>query len=436
MRIPAPLPLLALAFLLPACSGNNPTPPTVLQAGWAWNPEVAPDRPVPVLWRGQPTPEPLPMLPGGDCAPSGSVQGMAVVNGKPVMAGISVLCSGGVPSMQPVAWSDTSIQALPLPAGATQGVAIAVAMQGDNVLVAGAAGTTSPVPAVWANGKLGRITGDQFLPPGADAGIVTSLLATDRFAVAGGIVHVAGSSPPSFRTVIWVYDIEALALSGTYLQAPAGLGAGSATGTLSMVLDAETVWSTAAFLEQPGMEKPALWIDDVGSASWGDGFGSGPYGIPTGIAFSGSFPYLSGFFRTGGAGGPPQPAVWTIADGMALSTVEGATGIGAGEAIAIEGGWAFTSGETLLGGKTRVLAASVPALWTNEERLDLQALTTQAPGPTIQAPLWGWWRVPGTPATAAPDWPYPGAFAEILASRLTGEFGSAVARTVGLVPAP
>lgn len=436
MRIPSPLLLALLALLLSACSGNDPTPPTVLQAGWAWNPAVAPNRPLPVLWRGQVTPETLPVLPGGDCAPSGSVQGMAVVNGMPLMAGISVLCSGGEPTMQPVAWSDTSLQALPLPAGATQGVALAVAMQGDNVLVGGAAGTVSPLPAVWANGRLGSISGEQFLPPGADAGIVTSLLATDRFALAGGIVHMAGSSPPMYLTVLWVYDIEALALSGTYLAAPAGLDAGSATGTLSMVLDGDTVWSAGAFVDQVGMEKPAIWADDVGSATFGDTFASSPYGVPSGIAFSGFYPYVTGFVRIGGAGGAPQPAIWTVADTSTLSTVEGATGIGAGEAIAIQAGWAFTSGESLFGGKLRVLAASVPALWTNGERLDLEALTAQAPGPTIQAPLWGWWRVPGTPATSAPDWPYPGAFAEILASRLTGEFGSAVARTVGLVPAP
>jgi hypothetical protein len=437
MRIPPPLPLALLALLVSACSsGNDPKPPTVLQAGWAWNPASAPDRPVPVLWRGQVTPETLPMLPGGDCAPSGSVQGMAIANGKPWMAGISVLCAGDEPTMQPVAWNDTSLQALPLPAGATQGVALAVAMQGDNVLVAGAAGTLSPLPAVWANGQLGNISGEEFLPPGADAGIVTSLLATERFAVAGGIVHMAGSAPPMFLAVIWVYDIEALALSGTYLAAPAGLDAGSALGTLSMVLDAETVWSAGAFAEQAGMEKPALWLDDSGTGAWGDDFASGPYGVPTGIAFSGLFPYVTGFVRTGGAGGPPQPVIWTVADSMTLSTVEGDSGIGAGEAIAIQGGWAFTSGETLVGGKTKVLAASVPALWTNTDRLDLQPLVPQGLGPTIQAPLWGWWRVPGTDAATAPDWPYPGAFAEVLASRLVGEAGSAVARTVGLVPAP
>jgi hypothetical protein len=128
--------------------------------------------------------------------------------------------------------------------------------------------------------------------------------------------------------------------------------------------------------------------------------------------------------------------IWTLADTLGLSTVEGASGVGAGEAIAIQAGWAFTSGETLLGGKTKVLAASVPALWTNEDRLDLEPLVPQGPGPTIQAPLWGWWRVPGTPPSLPPDWPYPGAFAEILASRLVGEAGSAVARTVGLVSAP
>jgi len=436
MRIPPALPLTVLALLLSACSGNNPTPPTVLQAGWAWNPAVAPDRPVPVIWRGQVTPEPLPVLPGGDCAPSGSVQGMAIANGRPWMAGISVLCAGNEPSMQPVAWNDTSLQALPLPAGATQGTALAVTMQGENVLVGGATGTLSPVPAVWANGRLGNLTGDQFLPPGADSGIVTSLLATERFAVAGGIVHMAGSSPPLFLAVIWVYDIEALALSGTYLDAPPGLDAGSANGNLSMVLDADTVWSAGAFAEQAGLEKPAIWIDDVGSATWGDDFASGPYGVATGIAFSGFYPYVTGFIRTGGAGSPPQPAVWTVSDSMTLPTIEGASGIGAGEAIAIQGGWAFTGGESLVGGATRVLAASVPALWTNAERLDLEPLSARGPGPTIQAPLWGWWRLPGTDATSAPDWPYPGAFAEVLASRLVGEAGSAVARTIGLVPAP
>jgi len=436
MRIPSPLPLALLALVLSACSGNNPTPPTVLQAGWAWNPVAAPGRPVPVIWRGQVTPEQLPVLPGGDCAPSGSVQGMVVNGGKPMMVGISVLCSGDEPTMLPVTWNDTTLQALPLPAGATQGVALAVTMQGDNVLVGGATGTLSPVPAVWANGRLGAITGEQFLPPGADSGIVTSLLATERFAAAGGIVHMAGTSPPLFVAVIWVYDIEAVALSGTFLVAPAGLDTGSATGTISMVLDEDTIWSTGAFAEQPGMEKPALWVDDVGSAPWGDSFASEPYGVAAGIAFSGFYPYVTGFARPGGAGSPPQPVVWTVADAMVLPTIEGEAGIGAGEAIAIQGGWAYTSGESLVGGATRVLAASVPALWTNDERLDLEPLSARTLGPTIQAPLWGWWRVPGTDATSAPDWPYPGVFAEILASRLVGEAGSAVARTMGLVPAP
>ena len=45
-----------------------------------------------------------------------------IANQKPVMAGISVLCAGDEPTMQPVTCgNDTSLQALPLPAGATQG---------------------------------------------------------------------------------------------------------------------------------------------------------------------------------------------------------------------------------------------------------------------------------------------------------------------------
>ncbi|HQR29315.1 MAG TPA: hypothetical protein PLL32_02825, partial [Anaeromyxobacteraceae bacterium] len=69
MRTPGPfgLLLLAPALLAAACSSNPPVEPALTVGGWSWDPAVAGDRPLPVVWGADGAPQRLPLPPPGDC---------------------------------------------------------------------------------------------------------------------------------------------------------------------------------------------------------------------------------------------------------------------------------------------------------------------------------------------------------------------------------
>jgi hypothetical protein len=438
MRIsgrPIQVSLLVPVLLACACTGNSPAPPLVAVAGWSWNPALAEDRPLPVIWWGTSTPKLLPLLPGGDCASSGSVQAMVIVSGAPTLAGISAACSGGSATMLPAVWTGEAVQALPLPAGATQGTALAVTELSGNVFVGGAVGSSSPFPMVWKNGQVALVDRSTVLPPGHDSGFVTSIEAGENFVAAGGVVHVTGSVPPAYSGVVWILDTDFTSVIAHLIPLPSGVTSASFGPSVSIRILGTTLLSTTSLSAGPGLDKPVVWSDDIPLALVDLDFTTGPYGVSTGLWMVAGTPYVSGFVRKSGPAGLPAPALWARTAQQTLSTADPSLGLGAGEALAILYEHAYVAGETYKAdptGQPRLL--SVPAWWDNGNRHDLGGLVPPGGGPVLSQPLFGWWRVPGTPATAAPDWPYPGGFAEIdAAPQGVAAAGSGVAKVIATV---
>jgi len=441
MRIPA-LPFLAVTALLAgACSGNDPTPPLVGAGGWSWSPGVADDHPLPVLWWGSTTPQVLPLLDGGDCAASGSVQGLFAEAGAPLAVGISVACAGESPVMRPVVWIDGQVQALELPAGRTQGTALAVVSQPAQTRIAipdrfvgGATGTAWPLPTIWKNGSVAASDPVDLLPPDHDAGMVTSITATDQYVLAAGVAHRTGSSPPAYSAVVWLFDLDFTASTWDFLPSPSDAGVG---GWVSMRLDEVTdIWSTAAIVGTDALPKPVVWMNDLAEPPFGVDFATAPWASPTGLALVGAVPYSSGWARTTTSSVLPQPAIWAGSILSILPSADPANPLGAGEGIAIHLGSAFVVGETCKADPADgARKLSVPALWSNETRTDLGTLAAPGAGPVISGPLFGWWQVPPATTVEPPqDWPYPGGTGEVLSAAPIAAAGSGVARAVVAVP--
>jgi hypothetical protein len=288
----------------------------------------------------------------------------------------------------------------------------------------------------WKNGRPAAAVASRFLPDGHDAGLMTSIVATDNFVVAGGVVHVTGSSPPAYSAVLWVLDLDLGAVVAQLVPLPAGVAAASFGPSVDVQVLGNVLLSTTSLATGAGLDKPVVWSDDVPLALLGLDFTAGPYGSSTGLRLVSGTPYVSGFVRPSGAAGLPAPALWGGTIQEILSTVDPSLGLGAAEALAILSGHAYVSGETYLAGTGNGAPfVSVPAWWDNGSRSDLAGLVPPGGGPTLSEPLFGWWRVPGTPSTARPDWPYAGGFAEIdAAPGGVAAAGSGVAKAIGVVP--
>jgi hypothetical protein len=437
------LPLLFGALLASGCSGNSPPAPLVAAAGWSFDPARAGDHPLPVIWWDSSTPELLPLLPGGDCAASGSVQAMVVPSAnQPVLAGISATCSGaGQATMRPALWTRSAsgafaIQALGLPDRSTQGTALALDQQNGNVFVGGAVGVESPFPMVWKNGQPSLAISGTVLPAGYDSGIVTAIRAGENFVIAGGVVHRTGSSPPAYSAVLWILDPDFTAVVPELLPLPPDAASASSGPSVALEIQLSTVVSAVSLSTAPGLDKPVVYFDTTPTAPAGLDFTTAPFGVPTGLWSVGGTPYLSGFIRPAGSGGLPSPVLWGGTSMANLSTADPSLGLGAGEALAILYEHAYVAGETYATqatDPTRLL--SVPAWWDNGNRQDLAGLAAPGTGPALSRPLFGWWRLPGTPMTAPPDWPYVGGFAEIGAGTArVSAAGSGVAKAIVVTP--
>lgn len=433
MRSPARLLPLLAATLAAACSGNDPQPPAVIQAGWSWSPAIAGTRPLPVTWTSGGAPQQLPLLqPAGDCGASGSVQAAANADGVPLFAGISASCSAGVTTMRPVVWRGGEVLALPLPAPFTQGSALAVAWSLGSAYVAGATGDAYPMPSIWKDGVLRTTNPGALLPAWSDSGVITSLTVTSKYAIAAGVIHVTagpGTTAPVFQGVLWVLDPDFTSLQAGLLEPPASMQPGTFGGMVTTTFDGLQIYSAAA-VSLDGQEKPVLWVDDVPFAAFGESFTTGPWAVPTGIALVDATPYVSGFVRSSGPGTTPVPGLWTPDASQALPTAGGA---GSGEGVVIHTMWAFVTGESLGPDPSDPSrAVCLPALWTNGDRLDLPGLAAPGGGPAVPTPLPGWWKVPGT--SPAQDWPWPGGFGEVLRQAPVSAAGSAVARAIVTIP--
>jgi hypothetical protein len=439
-------PLISLLVISAAgCAPAEPPPPVLVAAGWSWDPAVAGTRPLPVTGTAGKPPVVLPLLPGGDCAASGTVQAMAVSPSRtPVAAGMSVSCSGDLSVMQPVAWADGTLVPLPLPAGVAQGTALSLSfadVSGEQrVYVGGAVGDTSPIPMIWMNGSLGFTDLGRMLPPFADAGIVTSVVANERFVLAGGIVHVPTGGTMPWQAVAWLLDVDLTDANATALTAPIGAHPTGYGPWVSIAYDtgAELAWAASGADAGAGTDKPFVWVGDgVSSLIEPLDFSQGPFGSPTGLVPLGVTPYVSGWQTAGTQDRRIVPVLWagTVAAPLPMPNASG--GWGAAEGLDVAGSWAYVVGETTYANpaNTRQVVAA-PALWANGQLHGLPALSSpEFAGATLTEPFFGWWRLPGTPATSPPDWPLPGGMARLVDGGLPiAAAGSAVARVIVAVP--
>ncbi len=264
---------------------------------------------------------------------------------------------------------------------------------------------------------------------------MTSIGAGENFVAAGGVAHVTGSSPPAYSAVVWILDPDFTTVIPIPLDLPEGVTSADFGASVPIVVTAESlVFAAASIATGPGLDKPVVWMDNAMVEPLGLDFTVGPYGVPTGFRELVGTPYLSGFLRS--SGGLPAPAVWAATSQQALSTVDPSLGLGAGEAIALLYEHAYVAGETYRGGATPgAPMVSVAAWWDNGSRHDLQGIVAAGAGPVLSQPLFGWWRLPGTPLTDPPNWPYPGGFAEIdAAPARVAAAGSAVAKAILVFP--
>ncbi len=273
-----------------------------------------------------------------------------------------------------------------------------------------------------------------------EAGVITSVFSTDRFVIASGIVYTSSPIWPAFTAMAWVLDPD-LAFIGQVelLLLPAEMIDANTGPAVAMFLVEDHVWSVSALQEGTSPAVPVYWLDTEAIPLGGIDFAAVRSGVPTGLSVVGAFPdatpYATGYTMTPGRSLLPRPGpyIWAGAIGAPLSTADAELLVGSGEAIGVVDGWAFVAGETI--GRDPANPdgyLSVPALWTNGERQDLQPLVAPGTGPAtvISLPFLGWWRLPNTPTTTLPDWPYPGGFATVRRAVPVSAAGSAVIRTL------
>ncbi len=436
MRFPASR-LLSLTVLLAgaaACAPALPPPPFVAQAGWSWEPSIAADRPLPVVWWGTTEAELLPVL-SGDC--SGTVQAMASLNAGPLLAGISVSCDASGPVMRPITWAPGTYSALPLPGTTTQGTALAIAEANGKTYVGGAAGTSFPMPMLWIDGAAALDDPSLLLPDGTDAGLIMSIVPTRHFLVAAGMLHLTDSSPPRWIAAAWFIDFDFTSAQVQELTLPAGSGATGYGPSVSVAyqLDTDTLWAASSVNAGAGTDKPFVWMGSETEEILPLDFTTGPFGSLTGLVPIDETPYVSGWQRDGSTA-RVVPMLWAGTAPLQLPTAA-AGGWGAAEGVSVDHSTAYVAGETtrIDPTSTRQVVA-VPAYWANGVRTDLQPLSAPTPGvgPTLSEPFHGWWRLPGTPVTAPPDWPYPGGFPLLLQGPPVSAGGSGVARAILTIP--
>ena len=257
--------------------------------------------------------------------------------------------------------------------------------------------------------------------------------------LAAGVVHRTGSSPPAYSGVVWLFDLDFTASTWDFLPLPTGAGGASFGAWVSMrARRGPRIWSAAAVVGRPRPRRSRWSGWTTCRCRWfGLEFADGPVGLPhRTLALVGVVPYSSGWVRTASASEPPQPAIWAGDILSVLSSADPSSPVGRGRGHRhpprAAPTWRARASAGDPASPSRRL--SVPALWSNGDRTDLGTLSAPGAGPAISGPLFGWWRLPGTPATSPPDWPYPGGTGEVLGSLPVSAAGSGVARAVVAVP--
>ena len=387
---------LAVSFLV-ACGGSDPTPNptvTVYQAGYSYDPANNTDFPVPVLWNGVDKPVKLPFINYPmDCAPSGSVQGMAMVNGELVMVGISSWCFGGNQNMKPAAWSGGAVFQLGFWDNThIIGLAKAIAVRNGSTFIVGAEGTTDPLPTLWWDGYPIAIP----VPDGWEAGEAESIVISGDIAYIGAVLAKGTVGHLEWLAGYWTWDLTAAEgnLEWHTFQYPTGAD-GVLLGVPVAVAGSQIWQAFTPYAGVPTSAKPALLLAGGTPAPLIDfDFASEPYGAVHALAATDKSTLAVGYQTITAQYGLPGPVYWQNTAMTKLSTADPTLGLGEATSMQLVGEHLFIGGQTFKKDPADpTTLVSVPAYWVDGVRHDRQGLTTTGhrSAATVQFGQWPRW---------------------------------------------
>ncbi len=356
--------------------------PVAYQAGMAWDPEYAGGRmPVPVVWKGVDTPTRLPMLNRiGNCDGAGSVQGMTLIEGQPVMVGIANICIDEQQSMKPVIWQNETITLLQLSYDQSEewgtlehvlGLANDVAYRGGDLLVVGATGNDSPRPIFWLNGYPMKLP----LPDDYDAGEARTIRIDGDDIYVSALISRGVPGELDWATGYWKIDADITDADWTFFPVPQG--AQKPTAPVALAVSASTVWGiiNSYGSEGPTFTKPALVRNDDAPIPLIDfNFDNEPYGSVYDLVWNGLQTIAVGGILSGEYG-YPAPVQWNGQETVWLSTADDTLNIGIAHSITMLGSDVYASGGTYrrdTEDPERII--EVPCYWKNGVRYDRQGL--------------------------------------------------------------
>jgi hypothetical protein len=250
---------------------------------------------------------------------------------------------------------------LPTPGGMTNAQAVAIALSGSDIYVAGiASNATNQAAVYWLN------NGPAITLPSS-----MTLSQTNAIAVSGGNVYIVGSeenSAGTARAVLWV--------NGTHTLLPPPSGKTYA-GASAIAISGGNVYVAGIAFNTDEDETAALWVNGVPSILPPPSGLTGDY-FANGLAVAGGNVYVSGttipnsggttalFWQNGGAA-------------MTLPIPSGDTAQGYGaEAVAVSGSDVYVAG----GGVSGATGNSTAAYWLNGTGISLP-LPTNAVGSPV-----------------------------------------------------
>ncbi len=369
----------------------------VYQGGMGWDPPNYGDTPIPVWWNGSDTPIRLPMLTyAGDCPPAGSVEAMTLVNGEPVMVGISSICLEGDQNMKPVMWIGGTVTQLAFPeSDHVLGTALDIAAIGEVLYIVGATGVYAPVPLLWVDGYPIEIP----LPDDYDAGEALRIVINGNDIYISAIISRGAGESAEFAAGYWKANTNLSDIEWVYLNVPEEEDM-RINPPLPMTAAGQDIYAAFdTFINVPQESKPALSKNGGTPTPVIDfNYASEPYGTVYDLAWDGADILATGFIRVEEQYGYPGPVFWKGKDDVKLSTADASLGLGNAYGIELYEKDIYISGATEKKDKNDDnMLISVPAYWINGVRHDRQGLPTSGtvnPG-TSDFGQWPEWNSPG-----------------------------------------
>ena len=377
------------------------SPPTVYQAGMAWDVEHGGGEvPVPVWWNGEDSPTRLPMLPFSDegCPPSGGVQAMTIVNDDVVMVGISSICLERDQNMKPVLWQGGTVAQLTLLPDTILGVALDVAYWQEVLYVVGATGNFGPLPVLWVDGYPIQLP----LPDDYENG------EAHKIVIAGDLIYVSGllskgetGESLTWAAGSWKFDSSLEWDEWTYSTLPEG--AGGVSSPVTLAAGGEDVWSVAnAYgFDDVNSTKPALSTDGGTPTPLIDfEFEQEPWGLTMGLVYAGTSTLAVGYVGLEEQYGYPGPVFWTGTAIEKLSTADKTLGIGSANCVKSAGNDMYIGGQTYQKDpEDETVLIAVPAYWKNGIRYDREGLSQSGSVSLKSDTLGSWPAWPNSPVT-------------------------------------